>query len=301
MGLAEHVVVGVVSRSHLQAARTKLDVHIAVLNHRNHTAHQRHNHLVALQPLVLWVFRVDTHGGVAHDGFGARGSHHGEVALSVFVHHVAFGAGVDVLLVGKIVFQVIEFRFLITVNHFFVAQCGLSLRVPVHHAQSAVDESLVVEVAEHLDHAFATLFVHGERSAAPVAACAQTAELLQDDAAVLVGPVPGVLQKFVASKVAFANALLRQAVHHLRLSGDRSVVGARHPARVLALHAGAAHQNVLDCFVEHVAHVQHASHVWRWNHDGVWLTLVGNRLKQVVVCPILVPFIFNLFWVVLCS
>ena len=66
--LAEHVVVLVVSRSDLEATCAEFDFYVAVFDDRDYTTDKRHNHLLALKPLVLRVFRVDTHSCVAHDG-----------------------------------------------------------------------------------------------------------------------------------------------------------------------------------------------------------------------------------------
>ena len=76
------------------------------------------------------------------------------------------------------------------------------------------------------------------------------------------------------------------------------MVGTRHPAGVLALHTGTAHQNVLDGVVEHVAHVEHTRHVGRWDYDCIGLTSVGFAGEKFVVEPVLIPFRFDLFWVV---
>ena len=185
--------------------------------------------------------------------------------------------GIDSGIVGShVVLQVIEFRVLLLINHLFVRQSRLGLRVPVHHAHATVDEAFVIEVAEHLDDTLAPDLVHGKGRAVPVARSAQTAQLLQDDAAVLMGPVPGMLQKFLTRQVALLDALLGQAVHHLGFCGYRGMVGARHPACILAFHTGAAHQYVLYRLVQHVAHVQDARHVGRRYHHrkrlaSVWL------------------------------
>ena len=78
------IVVHVVSRGHLQTARTELNIHVAVFYDRDNATHQRHHHFVAAQPLVLGVLGVNTHGGIAHDGFGTCGSYNG-VVTSVLV------------------------------------------------------------------------------------------------------------------------------------------------------------------------------------------------------------------------
>ena len=164
---------------------------------------------------------------------------------------------------------------LLLVDDLFGRKCRERLRIPVHHAHSTINQPLVVEVHKHLDDALRAHLVHREGRALPVARRAQLPQLLQDDAAVLVCPVPRVFQEFLARQVAFLDALFREFLHHFRLRCNRGVVGAGHPAGVLALHAGASHQNVLNRVVEHVAHVEHARHVgWR-NHNCVGFSAVG--------------------------
>ena len=89
MRLTQHIVVGVVGRCHLQATSTELDVHITVLDDGNHAVHQRYDDLLALQPLVLRVLGVDTHGGIAHDGFRTSGCYYGEIALLILMDDIA--------------------------------------------------------------------------------------------------------------------------------------------------------------------------------------------------------------------
>ena len=275
--LAQHVVVGVVAGGHLQTARAELNLHIAVLDDGDDTVHQRYNHLLAFEPLVLGVFGVDAHGGVAHDGLGACGGHYGiAAALGVAVHHFLFRTGLTAqVVVGHIVFQIVELALLVVVYHLFVAQGCLGFGIPVHHAQTAVDEPLLIKVNKDLEHALRALLVHGEGGAVPVAAGAQSAQLLQDDAAVLMSPVPGMGEELLTGQVALLDALLGQLAHHLGFGGDGGMVGAGHPEGILALHACAPHQDVLYGVVQHVSHVEHACHIGGRNHDGVGLASVG--------------------------
>ena len=224
MGLAQDVVVGVMGGSHLQTARTELYLHIAVLDNVDDAAHERHDDLAALEPLVLGVLGIDAHGGIAHDGLGARGGNDSIVALAILVDDVALGTQLLLVLEGcqtvDIVLEVIEVALLLAVDDLLVAQSGLSLGVPVHHAQATVDIALVIEVHKDLQNALAAGLVHGEGGAAPVTRGTQFAQLLQNDATMLVGPVPSVLEELVARKVTLADALLGQALHHLGLGSD---------------------------------------------------------------------------------
>ena len=279
MGLAEVVVVDIVGGRHLQAARTKFDFDIAVLNDGNHAAHEGNDDFVAAQPLVLRVFGVDTHGRVAHDGFGAGRSHHGVVAaVGILMEHLALAArglnGVDVG-IGHVVAEVVEVALFLLIDDLNIGEGRLCLGVPVDHAQAAIDEALVVEVAEDAEHALAALVVHREGCAVPVARSTEAAQLLEDDAAVLVGPFPSVAEKFFARQLLLLDALLCQAVDHLGFGGDGGMVCARHPAGVLALHAGTANEDVLNRIIEHVAHVEHTRHVGRRDDYGVGLACIG--------------------------
>ena len=276
--LADGVVVPVVGRSDFEAAGSEIRGHVVVEDDGHFASANRNAHVHAVQRRVAHVLGVDGYGYVAHDGFRARGRD-GQVGAWILNHlvlHIVEG-GVDVL-----------------VNDFFVRKRGFRLRVPVDHAQSAVNVALGVQVGKNLVHAVAADLVHGEGRAVPVAAGAELFELLEYDSAVLVRPFPGVLQKGVAAEVGFFNPFSAELLHHLGLGRDRRVVGARNPAGIESAHAGAAHEHILNGVVEHVAHVQYAGHVGRRNHNGVGRTVVGSRGKSLVLEPCLVPALFNL-------
>ena len=169
--LAQHVVVHVVGRRHLQTARTELYVHVIILNDGDDTTYKGHDDFLTLQPLVLGVGRIDTHGRIAHDSLRAgRGNYGIATAFGIAVNHFTLGAGfARHVVIGHIIFQIVELAVLFLINHFLVAQGGQRLGVPVHHAHTAVDESLVIQVDKHLDDALAALLVHGEGRAVPVA------------------------------------------------------------------------------------------------------------------------------------
>ena len=292
--LAQLIVVDVVGGGNLQTARTKLDIHIAVLDDGNHAAYQGDNHFVPAQPLVLHILGVDAHCGIAHNGLGAGGCHHSIVsAIGILVQHLAFlagGANGIGILVGHIVAQVEQVATLVAVDYLLGAEHSLSLGIPVHHAQSAVYQPLVIEVAEDAQYAFAALLVHCKRSAVPVAAGTQAAKLLQDDASVLVCPSPSMLEKLLTCEVALLYPLCSKAVDHLGLSGDAGVVSAGHPAGILAIQACFAHQNVLDSVVEHMAHVQHTGHVWWWDDHRIRFAAIGLAAEELMAHPVLIPF-----------
>ena len=168
---AQHVVVYVVSRSNFQTAGTEFDVYIAVLNNRNNTSYQRNDYFLAFQPLVLRVGRIDTHGGITHDGFRTGSGYNCiAAALCIAVNDFTFSSGFSAhIVVGNIVAQVIQLAVFFLINYFFVRKGSQCLGIPVHHAHAAVDEAFVVQVYKYLDDALAAFFIHGESGAVPVA------------------------------------------------------------------------------------------------------------------------------------
>ncbi len=148
------------------------------------------------------------------------------------------------------------------------------------------------------DSARASL-VHRECCTVPITASAKLAELLEDNAAMLVCPVPSVLEKLLTGEVCLLDALLCEAVYNLGLCGDAGVVGARNPTCVLTLHARTAHENILDCIVEHVAHVEHTRHVRWWDDHSIRFTTIWLGAEELVVEPVLIPFTFHCLWIVL--
>ena len=60
---------------------------------------------------------------------------------------------------------------------------------------------------------------------------------------------------------------------------DILVRGSRHPAGILAFHAGTAYQNILYGIIKHVSHVQHTGDVGGRDDDGVRLTTIGFRTE----------------------
>ncbi len=260
-------------RRDFQRAGAEFDVHVLVADDGNRAPHERHRDpRVLRQPVVARVVRIDAQRRVAQDGFGARGGHD-----DVAVHAL------------DAVAQVVELAVRLAEDHLLVREGRAGRGVPVHHAHAAVDAALFVEIAEDAQHAFGAGLVHREDRAVPVARGAQLAQLPEDHAAVLLLPLPGVAQELLARERRLLDALLPEARHDLGLGGDRRMVHARHPAGVLAFHARAAHQHVLQRVVEHVAHVEHARDVGRRNDDRVGFAFVGLRVEQPVLGPVVVP------------
>ena len=293
----EGVVIDIVSWSHLQTSGTELDIYVCILDDRNLAVYERHDHVLTLQPGILLILRVDTHGRVAHDGFRTGCCYHCIVTLLVLVHHVLL-INLLAVLFYHVILQMVELRVLVLVDNLLVRERSLGLRVPVNHAHATIDESLLVEVAEYVDNGTGAGLVHGECCAVPVAAGTEFTELLEDDAAVLVSPVPSMLEELIASEVSLLDTLLSEAVNHLSLGSDTGVVGTWYPASILALHACTANENILDSIVEHVSHVEHTRYVWWRDYHRIRFTTIWLRAEKLVVEPVLIPFTFHCLWIV---
>ncbi len=304
MGLAESIVVHVVGWGHLEATGTEFNVHVAVLDDRNYPADHRHDNLMSTEPLVLRILRVDAHRGITHNGLRTCCSHDCIVAASlVHVKYFALFAGRNDwvhICVCHIVAEVEELGLFVTIDDLLGAEHGLCLRIPVDHTEAPVDESLVVEVHENTHHRLAAGVVHCECGTVPVAGRAELLELLEDDSAVLLFPFPGIFEEFLTGEVALPDAHSGKLVDDLCLSCDGCVVGTRHPAGVLAVHTCLTDKDILDGVVEHVAHMEDTSHVRWWYHYRVRLPFIRFRMKELVLEPVGVPFVFGLCRIVLC-
>ena len=150
--LSEHIVIDVMCRGYLEASCTELDIYILVLDHGDSSPYEGDDEALALEEVIALVIGVDTHSGIPHDGLGAGRSHDDVAILSL-----------------DVVAQVIELALLLLIDDFFVTEGCASLRVPVHHTHTTIDQPLTIELYEDVNDALATLLVHREGRTLPVA------------------------------------------------------------------------------------------------------------------------------------
>ena len=281
--LSQRIVVHVVCGRHFEATGTETDLDVTILNDRNHTTHTRHDDVLTFEPLILFLLGVDANSNIAKNRLRTRGCHNR--VLTRFLCYL--------------ITEIVELVMLVVVDDLLVGEGRLTLRVPVNHTQTAVDETFVIEVTEHLDDSFGTGFVHGESGAVPIAGTAEFAELFEDDSSVLVGPVPGMFQKLLTRQVRLIDTLLFEALDDLGFGRNRGMVRTRHPAGVLAFQACTTYQNILNRLIEYVTHVQHTRYVGRRNNDGKRFPAIRLRMKEIIVQPVLVPAGFNVSRIVL--
>ena len=268
VGLTHGVIVGVVGRGDLDKAGAKVGVDMPILKDGDLAVDDGELDGLAHEGGLLGVLRGDGDARVAEHGLGARGGDD-DVVLAV-----------DRL--GQRVAQVPQVALLVLVLGLVVRDSGGAVGAPVDDALAAVDQAVVVPVAEHLAHGLGVVLVHGEALVVEVDGAAHALDLLDDDAAVLVGPIPAGVDKLVATDLQAADALALELLVDLGLRGDTGVVGAQHPARGLAAHAGHTDDGVLDGVVGGVTHVELAGHVGRRNGYGA----VAHALAALVVAAV---------------
>ena len=278
VALANREVVGVVGGGHLDAAGAKLDVHVVVGDDRDLAPHQGQCEGLAHQLGIAGVLGIHCHGRVTQQGFGAGG---GDFEV---------GAAIGGCTATERIAEVPEVAVYLLHLHLQITHRRARGRAPVHQVFAAVDQALLVQAVEGLDHRGTAAGIEGEALPLPVHRVAEAAQLAHDRAAALSLPGPSLLQKGLAAQIFFAFALSLELLLEDRLHGDRGVVGARQTQDVFALQALETHDRVNQGRVEGVAHVQAAGHVRRRNDDGEGFTLRRRiRVKGAAALPGLLP------------
>jgi hypothetical protein len=273
VALARFEVVGIVRGGDLDHAGAELGVGQIVENDRNLAIHQRRRDGVAVHIGVAWVAHIDSDGGVAKHGFGARCGD-GEKTVRA-IHRIA---------------DVPEAALGVLMNGFEIGQRGVAARAPVHHVGAAVDEAALVEAHEGFGDCEGEFGREGEALARPVDAVADGLHLIDDASAVLALPLPDALFEGLAAELMASDSFFGELAFHHHLRGDAGVIGARQPEGVVAAHAMPAGGGVHDGVVHHVAHVQRAGDVGRRDDHGEYRAgAVRVGAEDVLVDPPLGP------------
>ena len=177
-------VVEVVRGRDLHRARAELAVDVVVGDDRNRPASQRQRHVLADQRRVALVGRIDGDRDVAqHRLRPRRGDDHARAAVDEGIPDLP------------------ELALLLLAVDLEVRHGGAELGIPVDEPLAAVDEAVLVQADERLEHGGRQAVVHREPLARPVGRSAEAAHLLRDRGAGLFLPRPDALDERLASEV----------------------------------------------------------------------------------------------------
>ena len=171
-------IVRVVSRGHLHRPGAELGVHGLVGDDRDLAPQEREDRALPEQLRIAPVLGMDRHGGVAEHGLGARGGH----------RHEPLGA------LDRVADEPQGAGHLLVVD-LLVRERGLTARAPVDDVATAVDQALLVEALARQQHGARVGGIQREPLARPVRGDPHPAELLEDQPAELLLPLPHFLEE----------------------------------------------------------------------------------------------------------
>src|SRR3569833_3250836 len=202
--------------------------------------------------LVLW---MDSYSDVTEHGLGS-GCRDDQKLAGV----LAVGANYGIA-------NLPEVSLVLVVNDFEVANGGLAPRAPVDDIGAAIDQALYVESDKRFADGNRKPLVHCEVLTIPVNGCAESLHLIQNGSAVVPLPLPHTLNESLAPHLLALLAFGRELPLHHHLRRDARVVRAGQPEQAVSAHTVPAGEDVHLRLVEHVAHVQAARHVRRWQQN----------------------------------
>ncbi len=144
---------------------------------------------------------------------------------------------------------------------------GLRGRIPVDQTRSAVDQAVAIKADEDAPDRRGERVVHRKARALPVGPEAEPAKLFEDLAAVRSRPLPGALDECFTAEVFAAAAFLSELSDQHRLGGDRRVIDARQPIRIVPEHPVVARQHVHRRVGRAVPQMRAGRHVGRRHAD----------------------------------
>src|SRR5947208_5648800 len=149
------------------------------------TPRQRELDVLADEPVVTRVLRMDGNAGVPQHGFRSR-RRDGQVRGRIVRQRIA---------------DVVELAGGVRVLHLDVGKGRETPGAPVDETFPAVDEAVFIEPDEHLAHGLRQALIHREAQAVPVARRAEALELLDDRAAGPRFPLPDPLDEPVTPQL----------------------------------------------------------------------------------------------------
>ena len=272
-------VVGVVRRSHFNAACAKLHVAVFIADNGDFLIDQRQNTLFANDGLIALVVGVNGNSGIAEHGFRAGGRNN-NVAASI----------------DQRITNVPEIAGLVLIFNLGVGQRRGAVRTPIDDAASLIYQALFIERDKNLAYRLRAALIHCQARSVPIAGSAELFLLLDDAVAIFVLPVPNAVKKLFTSQIEAGKPLIAQSLLNLYLSCNARMVGAGKPKRGKALHTLVANEDILHCAVHRMPHMELTCYVRGRHYYGEGLLLrVAHALERAALFPHFINAAFNLF------
>ena len=271
-------VVRIVRRRHFHRAGTELPVDRFVRNDGNFAIGERQTHFLADQALITLVRGMYRDGRVAKHRFRPRSSDYDA--------HIAAGHGIA---------KMPQMATAFLMHGFQVTESRLAARAPIDDVSAAIDQLFVVKTQKGFEHGAIERRIEGKLFARPIDRIAQPDHLLQDRAAAVRLPIPYAALKFLAAQLRASDFLLGQFAFDDDLRGNPCVVHSGQPERAKSAHAMPTRQRINLRVLEHVADVNVAGDVRRWNHDAERRAVRAFlRAKESGIHPLPRPALLNL-------
>ena len=271
-------VVGVVGRCHFHAAGAEFHLSVVISNNGNFLIHKRENHLFAYDSGIALIVGVDANATVTQHRFRTgSGNDHFTAAVSQGIANMPQMPG------------------LIHILYFSIRQSSYAVRTPVDNTASLINESLFIQGYKHLANGIGTALVHSKSGSVPVAGRAQLLLLFHNTVAVLMLPVPYLLQELLTSQIVASQAILTQFFLNFDLRCNTCMVYTGEPQGVVALHTLKTNQRILQRCIHSVTHMKLSGYIGRGHNNGEGLGISGLiRLKMTVLLPHFINFVFHL-------
>ena len=278
MTLANFKVVGVVSRRYLNAARSKLLIHVFICNNRNLAVRKGKYQLFSDKVLISFVLRVYRNCRISQHSFRSCGSY---LYKTAFLPHDG-------------VVDVPEKAILILMLHLGIGNRSLAFGAPVYYLRTLVYPAFFIKIKKCLLYRFRTAFIHGKALSVPVCGGAQLMKLIYDTATVLFSPFPAVFKEFFPSYLVFIYTLCLQAFRNLYLCGNGRMIGARLPQCLVSFHPLPTGQDILKCIIQGMSHMQLPRDIWRrHNYRKGFLFFIRLCVEISAIKPFLVNAILH--------
>src|ERR671925_928550 len=152
------------------------------------------------------------------------------------------------------------------VNDFDIGESGFATRTPVNKPFRSIEQSIFPEPDKSFPHRQGKPFVHRKAFMFPVTRHAESFELVQNRAPRFLLPFPDLLDELFSPDLSSGQALRSKPTLDDVLCCNARMIRAWNPQDPVSVHSLVTAENVLECIVERMTHMQRAGYIRRRNH-----------------------------------